>query len=65
MENFKKSTLFGKEIFLSPNGTGGIDEYNIIETVFNAIQKVKGDKKKSFNFKYPIISKYLLFCIEI
>jgi FkbM family methyltransferase len=46
MENFKKSTLFGKEIFLSPNGTGGIDEYNIIETVFNAIQKVKGDKKK-------------------
>jgi FkbM family methyltransferase len=46
MENFKKTTLFGKEILLSPNGTGAIDEDNIIATVFNAIQKVKGDKEK-------------------
>jgi FkbM family methyltransferase len=46
MENFKTTTLFDKTIFLSPNGTGAIDEGNIIETVFNAIQKVKGDKEK-------------------
>jgi FkbM family methyltransferase len=46
MENFKTTTLFDKTIFLSSKGTGAIDEDNIIATVFNSIQKVRGDKEK-------------------
>ena len=45
MENFK-THLFDREIILSPKGTGGIDEDYLIATVFNSIQKIKGEKSK-------------------
>jgi FkbM family methyltransferase len=45
MENFK-TILFDREIILSSKGTGGIDESNLIATVFNSIQKIKGERNR-------------------
>ena len=45
MENFK-TNLFDIEIILSPKGTGKIDEDYLISTVFNSIQKIRGEKSR-------------------
>ena len=45
MENFK-TNLFDIEIILSPKGTGTIDEDYLISTVFNSIQKIRGEKSR-------------------
>ena len=45
MENFK-TNLFDIEIILSPKGTGIIDEDYLISTVFNSIQKIRGEKSR-------------------